>query len=122
MKYAMFVVIDPDHAEADVEAAPDLDGWFDYVKGKGAWVAAAELHPRDSARRVRVREGELLVTDATASRDDYETVTGVRGPQPRPGPRVSEVLHVRHAKPRPRRSSCRADRGDRAPPRTRRTG
>lgn len=63
MKYLMFVCHDTDHTEADSAAAPDLDEWFDYVRGKGAYVTAVRLHETDSATTVRMRSGELLVTD-----------------------------------------------------------
>lgn len=56
MKYAMFVVMDPDHTDADVEAAPDLDAWFDDVKGRGACRrlrAAPARHRPDGARARR---------------------------------------------------------------------
>ncbi len=64
MKYLMFVATDPSSAsEADREAAPDLEEWFDFVSKKGAWVTGDRLRPVEDATTVRVRGGELLVTD-----------------------------------------------------------
>lgn len=63
MKYLMFVATDPDHNETDRAAAPDLDEWSAYVHGKSAWVTGDRLRPVDDATTVRVRDGELLVTD-----------------------------------------------------------
>jgi hypothetical protein len=63
MKYVMFVCHDTDHTEADAAGAPDLDEWFEFVRSKGAYVTAVRLHETDAATTVRVRGGELLVTD-----------------------------------------------------------
>ena len=63
MKYVMFVVGDPDHTEEDEAAAPDLEGWFAYVRGKGAYLSGVRLQPTEDATTVKVRGGELLVTD-----------------------------------------------------------
>jgi hypothetical protein len=67
VKYLMFVCHDTDRTEADRElaatAAPDDESWFDYVRAKGAYVTAIRLHEADTATTVRMRGGELLVTD-----------------------------------------------------------
>jgi hypothetical protein len=63
MKYLMFVCVDPDHSEADAAAAPDVEEWLGSVTAKGAWVAGDRLRPVHDATTVRVRGGELLVTD-----------------------------------------------------------
>ncbi len=63
MKYLMFVATDPDHTEADAAAAPDVEDWGAYVTGKNAWVIGDRLRPVEDATTVRVRDGELLVTD-----------------------------------------------------------
>lgn len=62
MKYMMFVVVDPDHTEADIEAAPDLASWWSDAQHHG-WEAGDRLKPAAEARTVRVRGGKLLVTD-----------------------------------------------------------
>ena len=63
MKYVMFVVGDPDYTEEDEAAAPDLEDWFAYVRGKGAYLSGVRLQPTEDATTVKVRGGELLVTD-----------------------------------------------------------
>jgi hypothetical protein len=63
MKYVMFVVGDPDHTEEDEAVAPDLEDWFAYVRGKGAYLSGVRLQPTEDATTVKVRGGELLVTD-----------------------------------------------------------
>ena len=63
MKYLMLVATDPDHTAADAEAAPDVNDWFAQVTGQGAWVSGDRLRPVEDATTVRVRGGELLVTD-----------------------------------------------------------
>ena len=63
MKYLMFVATDPDHTEADEASAPNIEEWFAYVSGKGAWLSGDRLRPVADATTVRMRGGELLVTD-----------------------------------------------------------
>jgi hypothetical protein len=64
MKYLMLVIAGTgDSTEADHQAAPDIEEWFAYVNGKGAWVTGDRLRPTEDATTVRVRGGELLVTD-----------------------------------------------------------
>ena len=71
MKYLMLVATDPDHTGADADAAPDVDDWFAEVTGRGAWLGGDRLRPVADATTVRVRGGELLVTDGpfTESRE-----------------------------------------------------
>lgn len=63
MKYLMLVGKDPEHTEADAAAAPDIEEWFAYVSGAGKHVVGDRLRPAADATTVRVRDGELLVTD-----------------------------------------------------------
>ena len=63
MKYAMFVVVDPEATEADRQAAPPLAEWFDHVIGKSAYVRGMRLQPTADATTVRVRDGKVLITD-----------------------------------------------------------
>ena len=47
MKYVMFVVGDPDYTEEDEAAAPDLEDWFAYVRGKVAYLSGGACSPRN---------------------------------------------------------------------------
>jgi hypothetical protein len=71
MKYLMFVCADPDHSDADAAAAPDVEEWFRHVTERDVWVAGDRLRPVSDATTVRVRSGELLITDGpfTESRE-----------------------------------------------------
>jgi len=62
MKYMMFVATD---TEPDTSSEPpaDIEEWFADANGRGKWVAGDRLRPLDDATTVRVRSGELLVTD-----------------------------------------------------------
>ena len=76
MKYLMFVVLDPDHTEADEAAAPPIDDWFATVKANGTYQGAIRLHGIDQATTVRVRGGKLLVTDGPFA-ETKESIAGV---------------------------------------------
>jgi hypothetical protein len=62
MKYMMFVATDtnPDPAP---ERPGDIEVWFADVESRGKWVTGDRLRPVEDATTVRVRSGELLVTD-----------------------------------------------------------
>ena len=63
MKYAMFIVQDPEVTETDSAAAPSIDDWFDYMIDKGAYQQGIRLQPKSDATTVRVRDGKVLITD-----------------------------------------------------------
>ena len=63
MRYLMLVCVDPDHTEADRAAAPEIDEWVDQTTNDGTRVMGERLRPTRDARTVRVRGGEVLVTD-----------------------------------------------------------
>lgn len=63
MQYLMLVCVDPDHSEADAAAAPDIEEWVERHDESGARVLGDRLRPPTNAKTVRVRNGELLVTD-----------------------------------------------------------
>ena len=63
MRYMMFVASDPEPDTSD-EALPSVDDWFSAINTSGQWVLGDRLRPVDDARLVRVRNGEVLVTDA----------------------------------------------------------
>ncbi len=45
------------------QAYKDVDVFNDEVKAQGAWVFGGGLHPADTATVVRVKDGEVLITD-----------------------------------------------------------
>lgn len=75
MRYVMFVCMDEEATAEDSAAAPDLDSWFEYVRSKNAFVHAIHLEPREQAKTVRNRGGELLVTDGPFS-ESREWIAG----------------------------------------------
>ena len=76
MKYAMFIVMDPEATEADDAAAPPVEGWFDYMIGKGAYLQGIRLQPKSDATTIRVRDGKVLITDGPFT-ESKEWVAGV---------------------------------------------
>ena len=62
MKYMMFVATDasPDQG---TEAPDDIQRWFGDVTDRGKWVTGDRLRPVADATTVRVRAGELLISD-----------------------------------------------------------
>ena len=70
MKYMMFVATDSD-PDAGSESPDDLTTWFADVNGRGKHVTGDRLRPVEDATTVRVRAGELLITDGpfTESRE-----------------------------------------------------
>ena len=62
MKYMMFVATDT-NPDASPEQPGDIETWFAGVEGTGKWVTGDRLRPVSDATTVRVRDGELLVTD-----------------------------------------------------------
>ncbi|MFI5199260.1 MAG: YciI family protein [Candidatus Limnocylindrales bacterium] len=63
MRYAMFICGDADHTEEDAAAAPGIEDWFTYANARSQYIQGVRLQDVDQARTVRVRDGELLVTD-----------------------------------------------------------
>lgn len=59
----MFVVVDPDHTPEDAAAAPDVEAWVERWTSNGIRLDGDRLRPTEDATTVRVRGGELLVTD-----------------------------------------------------------
>jgi hypothetical protein len=62
MKYLMLVATDSE-PDSDPSAAPDIEEWLAYVSGKGAWLTGDRLRPVEDATTIRVRNGDVLVTD-----------------------------------------------------------
>jgi len=61
MKYMMFVCVEQGSSEADWAGAPDIDEWLGEVAD--VRVTGHELDKTSTAKTVRVRQGEVLVTD-----------------------------------------------------------
>jgi hypothetical protein len=70
MKYMMFVATDS-NPDTSPEPPADIEAWFADVERRGKWAAGDRLRPVEDATTVRVRSGELLVTDGpfTESKD-----------------------------------------------------
>jgi hypothetical protein len=62
MKYMMFVCTDTEPGD-DQAGIPDVDEWVAENDAKGRRLQGDQLGPLSSATTVRVRGGELLVTD-----------------------------------------------------------
>ena len=62
MKYMMFVCTDTE-PETDESAVPDIEQWATDNYGTGKAVLGDRLAPPTTATTVRVRGGELLLTD-----------------------------------------------------------
>lgn len=67
MKYLMLVCRDADDSvmpptQADCDGAPDVAQWWQAANDAGKYVMGDRLRPAAEAMTVRVRHGELLVT------------------------------------------------------------
>lgn len=62
MKYMMFVATDAE-PDTDPDAAPDVENWVSTNDARGTRLLGDRLRPIEDATTVRVRSGELLVTD-----------------------------------------------------------
>jgi hypothetical protein len=68
MRYLMFVATDPDGEQLDEDLTP---AWVEDVDRRGKRLIGNRVRPAADATTVRVRKGELLVTDGpyTESKD-----------------------------------------------------
>jgi len=68
MKYMMFVGVDPDGEELEED---NVEAWVADLDRSGKRLIGDRLRPAEDATTVRVRKGELLVTDGpfTESKD-----------------------------------------------------
>jgi hypothetical protein len=62
MRYLMFVCTDTD-PDTDKSAEPDIDVWVAENDASGRRLEGSELAPPSAATTIRVRDGELLVSD-----------------------------------------------------------
>lgn len=74
MRYIMFVCADPE-PDASGAKEPSIDEWFDEINSTGKWVLGERLRPVRDAKLVRVRDGEVLVTDG-AFTESKEWIAG----------------------------------------------
>jgi hypothetical protein len=74
MRYIMFVAVDPD-PDGSGDPLPSVDEWFDEINADGTWVIGERLRPVSDARLVRVRNGQVLVTDG-AFTESKEWIAG----------------------------------------------
>jgi hypothetical protein len=72
----MFICMDPEATEADDAAAPPIDSWFDYMIDRNAFLQGIRLQPKADATTVRVRNGEVLITDGPFT-ESKEWIAGV---------------------------------------------
>ncbi|MBS2538533.1 transcription initiation protein [Catenulispora sp. NF23] len=63
MKYLMLVCLDPGLDKSKVGDAPDVEEWVAENDGKGIRVLGDRVRPESDATTVRVRDGEVLLTD-----------------------------------------------------------
>jgi hypothetical protein len=68
MKYLMLVCRDADDSatpptQADIDGAPDVAQWWQAANDAGSYVMGDRLRPAAEAMTVRVRSGELMVTE-----------------------------------------------------------
>ncbi|MEJ3405521.1 YciI family protein [Rathayibacter sp. YIM 133350] len=62
MQYMMFVATDTEPDDSDTPE-PDVQAWVDELDAKGIRIRGERLRPAEEGKTVRVRRGELLVTD-----------------------------------------------------------
>ncbi len=72
MRYIMFVAVDPEPDTSTAEV-PSVDDWFNEIAD--SWVLGERLRPVRDAKLVRVRDGEVLVTDG-AFTESKEWIAG----------------------------------------------
>ena len=65
MKYLMLVCLDPtfEPAPGELDDAPDVDEWVKEMDGRGIRLIGERTRPASDATTVRVRGGEVLLTD-----------------------------------------------------------
>ncbi|MBX3093626.1 MAG: hypothetical protein KF680_03670 [Cryobacterium sp.] len=76
MKYVMFICGDPEATDADSAAAPPISDWFDYMNDRRAYIEGIRLQPPAEATTVRVRHGEVIVSDGPFT-ESKEWIAGV---------------------------------------------
>jgi hypothetical protein len=62
MEYLLFIATDPEPGEP-TETAGEVEAWVEEGTRRGIRLRGDALRPRDDATTVRVRDGQVLVTD-----------------------------------------------------------
>jgi len=63
MKYLMLVCTDPDYTPGQDDGAPDVADWVAENDARGIRLIGNRTRPASDATTVRVRNGEVLLTD-----------------------------------------------------------
>ncbi|GAA2033925.1 YciI family protein [Catenulispora yoronensis] len=63
MKYLMLVCVDPDLPDEEAPGSPDIEEWVRDTDAKGIRLIGNRTRPGSDATTVRVRNGEVLLTD-----------------------------------------------------------
>jgi hypothetical protein len=59
----MLVCVDPAMRGQDIPGTPDIEGWVKDNDAKGVRLIGDRIRPESDATTVRVRDGEVLLTD-----------------------------------------------------------
>ena len=107
MKYMLLVCVDgiPD-PEADREIAEKIGPWLDEMDGRGVRLEGHQLQWIDNATSVRVRDGQLVLTDGPFA-ETKEQIAGLRRASSAP----TSTKRSRSPRKHPDRE-VRDDRGD----------
>jgi hypothetical protein len=63
MKYLMLVCDDPDYTPSQQDDAPNVEDWVADTDARGIRLMGSRTRPASDATTVRVRNGEVLLTD-----------------------------------------------------------
>lgn len=74
MRYLMLVLNTPDDP-GDTEATTPIEKWAEKVYGSGAGIIGDRLRPQEDSVGVRVRRGEVLITDGPFT-ETKESIAG----------------------------------------------
>jgi hypothetical protein len=98
MKYMMFVCVDPE-PDTDPAPEPDVEAWVAENDAAGRRLQGDVLAPASSATTIRVRNGELLVSDGPFA----ETKEWIAGYDLLECADLDEAIEVARAHPMARR-------------------
>lgn len=95
MRYLMLVLTTPDDPADTTDDVPDIDDWVERNDASGARVLGERLRPPTDAVGVRVRGGQVLVTDGPFS----ETKEAIGGFDIIDAPDLDEAISIAAAHP-----------------------